>query len=247
MATMRYCPQCGAQLQVDAPFCVNCGRNLRVGVAGSGIPPSSRRSLREGLDLGSHIAPAPTIEGQAVATELRYRISLNRVLLMTIISYGLYLFYWFYLTWKQYRDHTREEAYPVWHTLTLLVPIYGLFRTHAHTRVFKELMTRRGLLTTIAPGWAVAAVVASSALDWNSFRLSFGELTQATAITIAVLNMLSIAIIAWLLWHVQGNLNEYWHHISSGRLHDARIGVGEVIFAVIGVLLWLDTLVTLLS
>ena len=172
---------------------------------------------------------------------------MNRVLFMTIISYGLYLFYWFYLTWKQYRDHTREEAFPVWHTLTLMVPIYGLFRTHAHTRVFKDLMTRQGLMTTIAPGWAVAAVLASSALDWNSTVLSFGELTQATAMTIALLGILSIAIVAWLIMHIQGNLNDYWRHVSSGQLFDARIGVGEVIFAVIGILIWLDTLVTLLS
>ena len=166
---------------------------------------------------------------------------------MTIISNGLYLLYWFYLTWKQYRDHTSEEMYPVWHALTLLVPIYSLFRTHAHTRVFKELMTSRGLVTTIAPGWAVAAVVASSALSWSTLGLSFGEITQASAITIAILNMLSLAVIAWLLMHVQGNLNNYWHHVSSGRLLDTRIGVGEVIFAVIGVLIWLDTLATLLS
>ena len=128
-----------------------------------------------------------------------------------------------------------------------MVPIYGLFRTHAHARVFKELMTRRGLPTTIAPGWAVAAVVASSGLNWSTLSLSFGDITQATAITITVLEMLSIAILAWLLMHVQGNLNDYWHQVSSGRLLDARIGVGEVIFAVIGGLAWLDTIATLLS
>ena len=166
---------------------------------------------------------------------------------MTFISYGLYLFYWIYLTWKQYRDHTREEAYPVWHTLSLLVPIYGLFRTHAHTRVFKELMIRRGLVTTIAPGWAVVAVMVSSGFNWNSFGTGFGEITQTIAIIIAVLDLLAIAIVAWLLMHLQGNLNNYWHHVSSGQLHNAKIGVVEVIFAGIGVLIWIDTLVTLFS
>lgn len=230
MAAMNYCSSCGTAVPVDAAFCPNCGHRMRESV----VPASGT-------------APDSTSEGLAIATELRYRVSLNRVLFMTIISNGLYLFYWFYLTWKQYRDHTREEVYPVWHTLTLLVPIYGLFRTHAHTRVFKELMTRRDLITTISPGWAVAAVLASSALSWSTFRLSFGEIAQATSITITVLEMLSISIIAWLLWHVQGNLNSYWHHVSSGRLLDARLGVAEVIFALIGVLGWIDTLVTLFS
>jgi hypothetical protein len=166
---------------------------------------------------------------------------------MTFLTYGLYLFYWFYLTWKQYRDHTREKAFPVWHALTLVVPIYGLFRTHAHTRIFKELMTNRGLMTTISPGLAVAAVVASSALSWSTFGLSWGNMTLAAAMTTTVIEILSIAIVAWLLMRLQDNLNIYWHEVSSGQLIDARIGIGEAIFAVIGGLAWLDTLATLFS
>ena len=166
---------------------------------------------------------------------------------MSVLSYGLYLFYWLYLTWKHYRDHARDEAYPVWHALTLFVPIYGLFRTHAHARVFKELMTGRGMATTIAPGWAVGAVMISSALDWNSFRVSLGPITQSAAIGIAVLDGISIAIVAWLLMHLQNNLNEYWTEVSSRRFLDARIGVGEVIFPVLGVLIWLDTFSNLFS
>lgn len=230
MATMRYCPDCGSQVLANAAFCANCGRRLR-----------------EVADPGPGIAPTAEYYRPAVAVDLRYRISINRILLMTILSYGLYLFYWFYLTWKQYRDHTREEAFPVWHALTLVVPIYGLFRTHAHTRVFQELMTNRGLMTTIAPGMAVAAVVASSALNWSTFGLSLGEISLATAMTITVIEMLSIAIIAWLLRHIQGNLNNYWQEVSSGQSLEARIGVGEVIFAIIGGLAWLDTLATLFS
>ena len=41
---------------------------------------------------------------------MRYHISLKRVLFMTVLSVGLYLFYWFYITWKRYRDHTQAEA-----------------------------------------------------------------------------------------------------------------------------------------
>ena len=182
--------------------------------------------------------------------DLRNGISLNRVLLMSVISFGFYLFYWFYVTWKQYRDHTGEEVFPVWHAMTLGVPIYSLFRTHAHARVLKELMIDRSLATTIAPGWAVAAVMLSSAIDWNSLRAGLGEiegLTQATAVRLFFQDVVSIAVVAWLLTHLQGNLNRYWQHVSSGRLLSAKIGVGEVIIAVIGVLLWLDTLATLFN
>jgi len=84
-----------------------------------------------------------------------------------------------------------------------------------------------GLVTTISAGWAVAAVWISGAIDFYSFQLAFGEeMTRGTAVAIAVLDGISIVIVAWLLLHVQGNLNSYWRHISEGRATSARIGLG---------------------
>ena len=60
--------------------------------------------------------------GTAVRVLPNY-LSQNRILVMAVLSFGLYLLYWFYLTWKQYRDQTSQEAFPVWHALSLLVPI----------------------------------------------------------------------------------------------------------------------------
>jgi len=104
-------------------FCPRCGQRL-------GTESAVQQSIGQNY---------PGYE-QATAVGLRYELSPQRILFMTIASYGLYLFYWYYVTWyyvtwKQYRDSTGANAYPVWHALTLLVPIYGLFRTHAHMRV----------------------------------------------------------------------------------------------------------------
>ncbi len=228
---MPFCSNCGAQAQPAANFCGACGRTL----------------TRE-----EEAVAVPQAAGVAVQT-LPYRISATRVLLMSVLSSGLYLLYWFYLTWKQYRDHTRTEAYPVWHALTLAVPIYGLFRTHAHMRSFKELMLEAGLPNTISPGWAVVLVLISSAVDSASFMASGGfrglgqEMTQGSAVVIAVIEVISIAVVAGLLLNVQGNLNRYWASQGNVRLTDAGVGVGEVVFAFIGVLSWIITLLSLVN
>ena len=72
-------------------------------------------------------------------------------------------------------------------------------------------------------------------------------MTQETAIAIAVINITSIAIVAWLLLHVQANLNKYWSNVAGMRLVSARIGVGEVILGLVGAAAWADTLASLLS
>lgn len=188
---------------------------------------------------------------------LPYYLSPTRILVMAVLSFGLYLLYWFYLTWKQYRDHTGREAFPVWHALTLLVPIYGLFRTHAHVRSFKELMENSGVANTLSPGWAVGLVALSGVLDAISFNVSGGffsleEISQGTSLAVALVDALSITVVAGLLLQLQGNLNRYWGgltHVSSGEisLTNARIGVGEIILLVIGLLAWFNTLMMMFS
>ena len=38
------------------------------------------------------------------------RISLTGIILLTILSYGLYALYWTYITWKQYHDHSGRNC-----------------------------------------------------------------------------------------------------------------------------------------
>ena len=174
-----------------------------------------------------------------------------RIVIMSVLTYGLYLFYWFYLTWKHYRSHTNQEAYPVWHALTLLVPIYGFFRTHAHVRTYKELMTTAGVLTTLSPGLAVVLIIISSALDWASTSATFsGEVTRDLYAFVTLITLISIGIVMGLILQVQNNLNMYWNSLRQAQLIEpvaARIGVGEVLFGILGVLIWLDTLSSLFS
>ena len=87
---MPFCPNCGAEYRSSPSFCSACGAAL---LTAPGIESS----------IGANV-------GEGIPTELRYHISLKRVLFMTVLSVRLFLFYWFYITWKRYRDHTQAEA-----------------------------------------------------------------------------------------------------------------------------------------
>ena len=182
---------------------------------------------------------------------LPYYLSPTRILVMVVLSYGLYLFYWLYLTWKQYRDHTGQEAFPVWHALTQFVPIYGWFRFHAHIRTYKELMSNSGVPSSLSTGWAVVIFIISSLLGWVAGP-GWGDISQSEAVVTAILGVVSVALLAGLLLQVQENLNRYWGglpQVSSGEtsLTNARIGVGEIILLVLGLLVWCITFALMFS
>ena len=117
---MAYCPDCKTEFLPEHKFCGVCGADL-VSVPNQILLPTQSDSV------------------------LPYYISVNKIISMAFLSNGLYLFYWFYITWKQYHETTDETVYPVWHALSLIIPIYNLFRIHKPVRTFKTLMSDRNL------------------------------------------------------------------------------------------------------
>ena len=112
-------------------------------------------------------------------------------------------------------------------------------------------MTRNSEMSTepssINPWWVVLGILVTSVLWAISLRLdggltSIATLTQATVLIIAVLDVIAIPITAGLVIHMQSNLNRYWDGLTNYRVVSHRLGVGEIIFAIVGSLMWIDTL-----
>jgi len=163
------------------------------------------------------------------------KLGRNRVLLDCVLSSSFYMFYWFYLTWKQLGEATGNPHRPVWHALGLLVPIYGWFVVHRHLRTIKELQDTAGIKTTLNIGNLLTLFIIANILAYITIRL------ESMAVVL-VLDIISVALFAIFLIWSQNNLNIYWEHTKGRQLAEARIGVGEVIFVLFGLLYWVSYL-----
>jgi hypothetical protein len=73
-----------------------------------------------------------------------------------VASFSLYSMYWLYATWKEIKQERADpDMRPFWHMMALLVPIYGLFRFHAHIRTIKEEAESHSGATSLMPGVCV--------------------------------------------------------------------------------------------
>ena len=166
------------------------------------------------------------------------RISPTRIILLSIVSMGIYWLYWMYRTWKQFRDHTPEQAaaagqqhYPILHGLTQLVPVYGWFRFHAHVREYQALMQERGVADRLNLGALTTIVVISALLGWIG-----GILQEYLPGLGYILTLIAVVLSITVMVTVQSNLNNYWMNAGGGLEQNARFGKGEIVCIVIGVL-----------
>ncbi len=239
------CPRCGIQYAPEHRFCGSCGAEVPVTAQTESPPVQSApnewpdRSSDE-LDrlAGTRYDPSANVDvahSREFDDTIPFYIPTNRVILLTALSSGLYIFYWMYVTWRHYRDYTGEAAFPVFHALSLVVPVYQFFRLHAHMRVYQELMDARGVPSTLSPIRTVLIYLGVVMLGLVSFMLpTEGTLTPSQQGAYVAINVGQTVLLAWILWHAQTNLNRLWQHYLGARLGLTPIAPAEVVITILG-------------
>ena len=239
------CPQCGAGHAPEHRFCGVCGAELH--------PAPTAPATAAEIDrlAGAPYAPgrdAPAAGSAPIAPEpaytaprddaFPYYIPPGRIIALTVLSSGLYIFYWMFATWRQYREHTGAIAFPVMHALSLLVPIYQFFRLHAHMRVYQELMEQRGVPTTLGPARIVLIYFGVVLLGMVSFILpAEGPLTTSQQAAYIAINVGQVTLLSWILWHAQTNINRFWQHRLGIRLGWMPLSFAEIAVVAVGLIL----------
>ena len=184
--------------------------------------------------------------GMAVLAAPPYgcHISAARIITLCIVSCGLYLFYWVYRTWEQYRQHTGAMVYPVWHGLAMLVPIYGWFRLYAHLKAYRDLMDARGVPHNLNLPRIMVILIVSTALwspiptVWLNFYLGPSDIGVLIDLILDVVSLAGMLVASVAVCRFQANVNRYWAAAGGTLGNRARLGRGGVVLAALGVIIW---------
>lgn len=218
-----FCPECGAALPaLPANATPGAAPNTRP-IAPDALPDGPANPARPFADAAGLATAAPSwgsadapgggadVAPGFGATPFRYPIEAIRqrpswmAAALVFVTFGLYWPIWFGQTWSEMKRVVRDPGMsPFWHALTPLVPIYGLFRTHAHFRVVAALLGPNGAPIAVPPRLAVVLALVSGVLGVIAFRpgVSAGEF---------VLLMLGAsAALARLAGRGQAALNALW-------------------------------------
>jgi hypothetical protein len=165
----------------------------------------------------------PAAREGAVASRQR---PLWLVAALSFATFGLYWFWWFGATWSEMKRELRDDTmHPFGHVLALFVPIYWLFRVHAHYRTIKELLESVGATVALRPGQMVLVLMAASFMGNLTWR------THGPAAFLAVL--IADGLLAWAIVQGQRLLNSYWEAASGGSA-EGGVRAGEWVVLALG-------------
>lgn len=215
---MKKCPFCSGEIPAHAFICKHCGEWLK---------------------------KMPT-EEQLAEPQYSNVQALWRLIILYLITFGLYYIYWFYRNWKHLKIHKNLNISPGLRTAGLLVPILNILFIYRQFRDINNFAKQAGCTAYSSPGWLAIGY----ALLWNvSLPLfSYGQRLTNPALLfwISILCLIANLLALLLLMPVHKTLNRYWKTEQPDREIRTEFSGVEIAFLLISGLVWFSRIIRIL-
>jgi hypothetical protein len=210
----KNCPFCAELIMADAIKCKHCGEWLRDDAIE--------------VQVKSHGATEQYSNGQQTW----------QLILLSLLSFGLYEVYWFFRTWRQLKDTKNLDISPGWRTLGLLVPVLNIVLAYKLFRDIKNYAQDLGCNTYSSPGWIVFGYSISNAASLKILMKADNLADPGHRLIIFMVSEIFSLLAILLLVKIQNTLNAYWAGVQSGLIIRPKLTKGEILLLVLGGLFW---------
>lgn len=140
------------------------------------------------------------------------------VALLGLFGSGTYAIFWLWMSWRELKRLRGDTTMrPFWHAVAAFVPLYGLFRFHAHFRAVDQLLETAGLRVRAGAGLLTLVFLLLTAVLYGSLALAASAAAGgARSATLAPLSLVMIgAAYSQIVWTGQTALNAYYASLSG--------------------------------
>jgi hypothetical protein len=110
------CPDCAASVSDAALECPHCGRSAPS--SNPAPPPEPSFYGLRGLAVERGFTPEPVpdaeVDADPIATGELHPVAIHKLLLLSVLTLGLYNVFWFYRNWVRLRERTGQRLSPFW-------------------------------------------------------------------------------------------------------------------------------------
>lgn len=231
----RACPHCGEDILAKALQCRHCRRWMpelmsRTAAEEAEVEfPEERRAIPDDEDREP---AAVSVDEGASPSNAR---SVRHFVMLTLLSFGLYEFYWFYRNWRDLSEITRAkdaeraaheedddagvlDAFgPGWRTAGLIIPFLNMALVYDQLKNIRVSIEKAGLAPIFAPA---PTAIAFFALAIVANLTGFWILSLFTVFPLVP---------------VQVALNEYWKTVQPGREVNESVTPTDMVIVAAGI------------
>jgi hypothetical protein len=220
---LRTCPACAKKTKAPASLCAHCGQAFDVvelSTAAAAAAPSIPAATADAVATAGADAPP---------TPLFLRIPVARLILMSILSFGVYEAYWIYRNWRYVKERDHLDIRPFWRGVFCVLFCHSLLRRMHEDQEARAILAPSFSPNALATGWVVLIITANLVARAPSLA--------ASMISAFIPSFLCLVPVQNYVNRVtdRGSPAEGYYRWSSGHVVCLVLGIG--VWALLGIAL----------
>lgn len=199
LETVRFCGRCGAARDATGVrFCPRCGAEF----APTGPLPA---------------IPLPPMHARSPLADARRRPR-SVVGLLGLFGSAAYGFFWLWMSWRELKRIRGDTSMrPFWHAFAIFfVPLYGLFRLHAHFRTIDEHLKAGSVPVRAGAGLLTLVFFLLLTILYGGLVLGIAAASTNAPASLAPLSIFVVGgAYAYMVGTGQDALNAYYRSVSG--------------------------------
>jgi len=166
------------------------------------------------------------------------RVSLRRFVVLYILSFGLYMFYWYYCSLKELKEQQGLDISPGWRTAAFCIPVVNLFLLYGLFKRIDQAAESADSEPRHSAGWMMAAfLLIPMAINCLTGQWMTHESFMAAPALVWAdlpLRLLMYIPMIWVLSRIIATANGYWDKMRPTALTATTVSVGEKAIVIAG-------------
>ncbi len=177
----------------------------------------------------ANFAPGPQVGEQAIGSY--YAMSVTKLWIMSVLTFGLYNLAFFYRHFRHLRDHQQQDVSPFWRTVFSPFMYFGLNSQISSAAQFKQVHVPAML------GAAPALYLGANAIGRVLDRMS-----DETAVGATLLSFALVPVATYALTTTQTAVNRILEKEGYSGPVNSGATAGSIVLGILTALLWIFAL-----
>ncbi len=211
--TTKLCPFCKEEILEDAVKCKHC---------------------HEWLD-GRKVEPPVVIPQKPEYSNAQ---DPERFLTLSLVSCFLYVYYWYFRSWRYLRDYRGLDISPLGRTIAGLLPIVGVFLDYSLFSKIHQFGDDLGCENKYSPGLMTLFSGTIQTIAWVLLITTYVTSDPMVYILSEITGMIFMFINLPILYIIQKTINDIWAKKQPILKIREKFSGGEIAVIAVGIYMW---------
>jgi len=171
----------------------------------------------------------------------------DRFLTLSIVSAFLYIYYWYFRSWRYLRDYRGLDISPIGRTIAGIIPIVGIYLDYSLFSKIHKFGDDLGCESKYSPGLLTFFAAILHIAGWSIIITTYVTSDPMVYLLSEIMGIFITCLGLAILYYVQSAINDIWAKKQPELKIREKLSGGEIAVIAVGIYMWFSWVIGIIA